>query len=70
MSTSTETGTPRPIRLDIAGVALNGNLSLPADAHGLVVFAHGSGSSRHSAGIALLLSRCSMRTWRRCCSIF
>jgi putative phosphoribosyl transferase len=30
-------------------VALSGDLSLPADAHGLVVFAHGSGSSRHSA---------------------
>jgi dienelactone hydrolase len=27
---------------------LEGNLSLPADARGLVLFAHGSGSSRHS----------------------
>lgn len=41
--------TPRPVRLDIAGVALNADLSLPADAFGLVVFAHGSGSSRHSS---------------------
>jgi dienelactone hydrolase len=49
MSISTETATPRPVRLDIAGVALNGDLGVPADAHGLVVFAHGSGSSRHSA---------------------
>jgi len=49
MSTSTETATPRPVRLDIAGVALHADLSLPSDALGLVVFAHGSGSSRHSA---------------------
>jgi putative phosphoribosyl transferase len=49
MSMSTETATPRPVRLDITGVALHGDLSLPGEAHGLVVFAHGSGSSRHSA---------------------
>src|SRR5437773_7558099 len=49
MSVPTETTTPRPVRLDITGVALNGDLSLPADAHGLVVFAHGSGSGRHSS---------------------
>jgi dienelactone hydrolase len=49
MSVQSETTTPRPVRLDIAGVALNGDLSLPADAHGLVIFAHGSGSSRHSS---------------------
>ena len=38
----------RPVRLDVAGVALVGDLALPVDAHALVVFAHGSGSSRHS----------------------
>jgi dienelactone hydrolase len=30
-------------------VELNGDLDLPADAHGIVVFAHGSGSGRHSS---------------------
>jgi putative phosphoribosyl transferase len=30
------------------GLRLPGHLSVPADAHGLVLFAHGSGSSRHS----------------------
>jgi len=40
---------PRPVRLDITGVTLNGDLSLPADARGFVIFAHGSGSSRHSS---------------------
>src|SRR5919201_693193 len=39
----------RPIMVELADVALNGDLSLPADARGLVVFAHGSGSSRHSS---------------------
>jgi putative phosphoribosyl transferase len=48
MSTS-DLATPRPVRLDLPGVALNGDLSLGADARGLVVFAHGSGSSRHSS---------------------
>jgi putative phosphoribosyl transferase len=49
MHTSTETLTQRPVRLVIAGAALNGDLSVPAQALGLVLFAHGSGSSRHSA---------------------
>ncbi len=49
MSTSTDVVTSRPVRLDLSGVALNGDLSLPANASGLVVFAHGSGSSRHSS---------------------
>jgi putative phosphoribosyl transferase len=48
MSVSAETATPLPVRLDIAEAALNADLSIPADARGLVIFAHGSGSSRHS----------------------
>jgi len=48
MSISAETVTPRPVRLDLTDVWLNGDLALPADARGLVIFAHGSGSSRHS----------------------
>ena len=40
--------TPLPVRLEFADVALNGDLALPAFARGLVIFAHGSGSSRHS----------------------
>ena len=49
MSTSAETVTRLPVRLDIAGVVLNGDLTVPADATGLVLFAHGSGSGRHSS---------------------
>jgi putative phosphoribosyl transferase len=35
-------------RIAAAGVALDGDLSVPEHAGGLVLFAHGSGSSRHS----------------------
>ena len=38
-----------PVQLELAGVTLNGDLALPAGARGLVVFAHGSGSSRYSS---------------------
>jgi putative phosphoribosyl transferase len=41
--------TERPLDLDIGGVALAGDLGIPAQPSCLVVFAHGSGSSRHSA---------------------
>lgn len=36
------------VRLDLGRVALAGDLEIPEDARGLVIFAHGSGSSRHS----------------------
>ena len=48
MRVSTQVEAPRPVRLEVADVSLSGDLSLPADARGLVLFAHGSGSSRRS----------------------
>ncbi|MFD3453168.1 alpha/beta family hydrolase [Streptomyces sp. NPDC058691] len=36
------------VEVDAAGVSLAGTLTMPADARAVVVFAHGSGSSRHS----------------------
>ena len=36
------------VRVEAAGVTLEGNLMVPEDALGVVMFAHGSGSSRHS----------------------
>ncbi|WP_132061254.1 dienelactone hydrolase family protein [Halorussus amylolyticus] len=36
------------VYVPVDGVELEGDLRVPADASGLVVFAHGSGSSRHS----------------------
>lgn len=37
-----------PIQIPMDGTALEGNLNVPSGAVGLVIFAHGSGSSRHS----------------------
>ena len=48
------TGTTRraipeqPVQILWQGVALDGDLTIPAGARGTVLFAHGSGSSRHS----------------------
>ncbi|HTK85511.1 MAG TPA: alpha/beta family hydrolase [Patescibacteria group bacterium] len=38
----------RPVRIPAGVVELDGDLTIPANAEGLVVFAHGSGSSRKS----------------------
>ena len=58
---------PQAVRIPVRGANLDGDLTVPGDAHGLVLFAHGSGSSRRSprnqyvarvlqkAGIATLL---------------
>ncbi len=39
---------PPVVRVEADGVALEGDLVVPEDAHGVILFAHGSGSSRHS----------------------
>lgn len=39
----------REVRIDVGGGAIIGDLSVPAGATGVVAFAHGSGSSRHSS---------------------
>ena len=41
-------GTEHPVHVAAGAVALEGHLSLPEGARGVVLFAHGSGSSRHS----------------------
>ncbi|HEX8715493.1 MAG TPA: dienelactone hydrolase family protein [Gemmatimonadaceae bacterium] len=40
--------TARPVRIAIDGVMLDGDLVVPPQARGIVIFAHGSGSSRQS----------------------
>jgi dienelactone hydrolase len=40
--------TERLVQVPIDSVALEGNLAVPPGAQGIVLFAHGSGSSRHS----------------------
>ena len=39
---------PRDVHLSLPGAELEGSLTIPEEARGLVLFAHGSGSSRHS----------------------
>ncbi|MEZ0229613.1 MAG: hypothetical protein ACAI25_13370, partial [Planctomycetota bacterium] len=41
-------GIDRDTRVDAGGVALEGRLTVSAEARGVVLFAHGSGSSRFS----------------------
>jgi len=38
----------KPVVIKLPEASLHGDLALPEDARGLVIFAHGSGSSRHS----------------------
>ena len=38
----------QPVRIPAAGVVLDADLAVPPDAVGVVLFAHGSGSGRHS----------------------
>ena len=38
----------RPVMIPAGPVAMQGDLALPDGSHGIVLFAHGSGSSRHS----------------------
>jgi putative phosphoribosyl transferase len=65
MPSPAETMSPLPVRVAAAGAVLNGDLTLPADPRGLVVFAHGSGSSRHSPrnrAVAEVLVRAQLAT--------
>jgi putative phosphoribosyl transferase len=48
--TNTNPATPlQEVRIPAGPAWLHGDLGLPPNAHGLVLFAHGSGSGRHSA---------------------
>jgi dienelactone hydrolase len=38
----------RSVEIPVGGIVLNGDLTVPAEASGIVVFAHGAGSSRFS----------------------
>lgn len=41
-------GRTTSVKIDVDGVVLDGELTIPSGAKGIVLFAHGSGSSRHS----------------------
>lgn len=54
-----------PLSIPAAEVVLQGDLNMPAEAKGVVLFAHGSGSSRHSPRnryVAEVLNRNSLAT--------
>jgi dienelactone hydrolase len=44
----TQPGAEREVRIATGGVELHGGLAVPDGAHGVVLFAHGSGSGRYS----------------------
>jgi dienelactone hydrolase len=48
VETSKHTGDERLVQVSAGAVTLEGNLGCPEGARGVVLFAHGSGSSRHS----------------------
>ncbi|MFF3755792.1 phosphoribosyltransferase family protein [Streptomyces sp. NPDC002185] len=53
------------VRIPVGGVALGGRLAVPEDADGVVLFAHGSGSSCHSPrnrAVAAALNRAGLGT--------
>jgi dienelactone hydrolase len=59
------TGVERPVSVVAGSVTLEGNLGLPEAARGVVLFAHGSGSSRHSPRnryVARLLNEAKLAT--------
>src|SRR5215472_11266127 len=49
MAARTEHGAEQAVQAAAGPVLLEGNLTVPSDAVGIVLFAHGSGSSRHSS---------------------
>jgi putative phosphoribosyl transferase len=58
-------GEERLVRVTAGAVTLEANLSLPEAARGVVLFAHGSGSSRHSSRnryVARLLNEAKLAT--------
>src|SRR5205807_2410231 len=60
-----ERAAARLVRIAAGPVTLEGDLSLPDGAHGIVLFAHGSGSSRHSPRnrhVAWLLNQAKLAT--------
>lgn len=61
----TESHDVRQVRVETDGVTLDGDLSAPAGARAVILFAHGSGSSRHSPrnrAVAAVLQQAGLAT--------
>ncbi len=57
----------REIEIPLDGVRLAATVSVPTASRGVVVFAHGSGSSRHSPRNRFVAGELRRPGWRRCC---
>jgi putative phosphoribosyl transferase len=65
MPTATSSVTPKPVQVPVFDAVLNADLAMPPRARGLVIFAHGSGSSRLSSrnrAVALALQHAGFAT--------
>ena len=65
MSISHHTRISKPVTIVINGAEIHGTLATPADAHGLVIFAHASDNSRNSPStmqLAAILNDASLAT--------
>ncbi len=65
MMENSEESNERPVQVAAGGVTLRGDLVVPSGAVGVVLFAHGSGSSRHSPRnryVAYVLQQASLAT--------
>lgn len=57
MTENSRTSFHGEVEIPVSGIVLQGFLTVPADANALVLFAHGSGSSRHSPRNRLVAER-------------
>jgi putative phosphoribosyl transferase len=65
MNRKMRANTPMPVQIALDGIAICGDLQLPDEFQGLVIFVHGSGSSRFSGRnryVAGQLDRCGLGT--------
>jgi putative phosphoribosyl transferase len=65
MGSATTIPAPKPVQIHAAGVALNGDFTVPDNARGFIIFVHGSGSSRFSRrnrAVADVLARARLAT--------
>jgi hypothetical protein len=79
-NTAQPDGQERLVHVSVGPVALKGALGVPAGAHGIVLLAHGSGSSWHSprnryvaqvlreGGLATRSATCATNTWFKTCA--
>lgn len=63
-----EGATSSTVQVDVGGVTLEGDLWVPAGARGVVLFAHGSGSSRMSPRNRFVAERLNEGGSPPCCS--